>query len=106
MTSVAGASVKGAIAVNAVNVALLAMIDTSIRAGQALRNFSLSTGLSTDDLQFWQHAAIVAGLTAEDMTAAIKGLQAARASFDLGDPQNVGVWQLLPASRPCKIPSR
>lgn len=106
MTSVTGASVKGAIAINAVNVAFFAMIDTSIRAGQALRNFTLSTGLSSEDLQYWQHAAVVAGLTAEDMTAAIKGLQAARAGFDLGNPQSVGVWQLLgvsPLQDPIKV---
>lgn len=106
MTSVAGASVKGAIAVNAMNVAFYAMIDTSIKAGQALRNFTLSTGLSSEDLQYWQHAAIVAGLSAEDMTNAIKGLQSARAGFDIGNPQNVGIWRLLgvtPLQDPFKV---
>lgn len=106
MTAVAGESVKGALAVNAINVAFFAMIDTSIKAGQALRNFALSTGLSTEELQLWQHAALVDGLAAEDLTAAIKGLQNIRASFDLGNPQNVGAWQLLgvsPTQDPFKV---
>lgn len=106
MTGIAGESVKGAIAVNALNVAFFAMIDTSIKAGQALRNFALSTGLSTEELQLWQHVAAVDGIAAEDLTAAIKALQAARAGFDLGSPQNVGTWQLLgvsPLQDPFKV---
>lgn len=106
MTSIAGETVKGAIAVNAINVAFYAMIDTSMKAGQALRNFALSTGLSTEDLQLWQHVALVDGLAAEDLTAAIKALQSARAGFDLGNPQNLGAWNLLgvsPLQDPFKV---
>lgn len=106
MTQVAGETVKGAVAVNALNVAFFAMIDTSIKAGQALQNFALSTGLSTQELQLWQHIAAVDGIEANELTAAVKALQQARAGFDLGTPQNVGVWQLLgvsPLQDPFKV---
>lgn len=86
---------KATVAINAINAALLAMLDISARAGMALRNFAITTGLSTDELQRWQHTAAINGLTAEEMTGAIKKLQDAQTAFAFGEPQSVGAWSLL-----------
>ncbi len=86
---------KLTLALDAVNVALLAAVGLAGRAGMALRNFAITTGLSTDELQLWQHYAVVNGKTADDLTGAIERLNEERAAFALGSPQNVGAWSLL-----------
>lgn len=97
---------KLTIAVNAINVALLAMLDTAGKAGMALRNFAVTTGLSTDELQRWQHAAVVNGVSADELTSGIKRLQDARTAFAFNEPQAVGAWSLLgvnPLQDPFKV---
>jgi hypothetical protein len=95
MTRATGSATKLALEVAALNALFFAMIDTSMRAAVAFRNFALSTGLSTQELQMWQHIAAVNGISAGDLTNAIKTLQNARSDFALGNPQNVGAWTLL-----------
>lgn len=95
LDSTARNAVKATAAVTVLTTGFLAMIDTSLRAAQALQNFALSTGLSSEDLQMWQHAAQVAGIGASDMTDAIKRLQTARTNFALGDPEAMGAWGWL-----------
>lgn len=80
---------------DAVSVAILAMATTAGRAGMILRNFATTTGLSTDSLQYWQHANVVAGGTAEGLTSAIERLNDQRSSFMFGEPVAVGAWQML-----------
>ena len=99
-------SLKAAVAIDVVTAALLVMIDTSARAAQALQNFVLSTGLSADQLQMWQHTAAVAGVSADELTGSIKTLQDINSQFKLGNPQNVQVWSLLgvdPRQDPFKV---
>jgi hypothetical protein len=93
--SAASAVSKLALLVNGINFALLATVNAAGRAGMGLRNFALNTGLSTDELQRWRHAGAVFGITAEGIQSAIEGLNETRAQFKLGEPQNVGAWQLL-----------
>jgi hypothetical protein len=95
ITRATGSATKLALEVAALNAAFLYMIETSMKAAVMLRSFALSTGLSTDELQEWQHAAVVNGLAANDLTEAIKELQTQRAQFSLGNPQAVGAWTLL-----------
>lgn len=86
---------KLTLAINAVNVALLALMNTGTRVAVGLKNFGLQTGLSRDQLQKWQHEAEVNDVTAQELTATIEHLQDVRASFALGEPKDVGAWALL-----------
>lgn len=95
MSRATGSAVKLAVEVAAVTAAFLYMIETSMKAGVMLRNFALSTGYSTGELQMWQHAAVVNGLTANDMVEGLKALQTARSNFALNNPQAVGAWGML-----------
>lgn len=101
-----GTASKLALGVNAINAAMLAMVDSAMRVAVELRNFGTTTGLSTDELQRWQQAAMVAGVDAKALTAAVVGLQDARNAFALGEPQNVGAWSVLgldPTQDPFKV---
>ncbi len=92
--------------VNAINAAMLLMMDTAARAGQVLQNFAISTGLSTEELQMWQHTAAGAGISVDEVTKSISALQSQRAEFALGNPQAVGAWSLLgvsPLQDPFKV---
>ena len=95
MLRATGSATKLAIEVAALNAAFLYMIEQSLKAAVALRTFSLTTALSTDELQDWEHRAQVNGLAAGTLTDAIKELQTARTNFALGNPQAVGAWTLL-----------
>lgn len=95
VTKTTGSVTKLTIEVAAINAAFLYMIETSLKVAVALRSFALSTGLSTDELQVWQHAAAVNGIAAGDLTEAIKNLQTVQKDFALGVPKNVGVWGML-----------
>jgi hypothetical protein len=86
---------KLTIAVNAVNLALIALMTTAGRAGQALKNFARTTGLNPEELQRWQHLGEVTGVAADEVKSAFENLQKTRANFALGEPSDVGVWQLL-----------
>lgn len=86
---------KLTLAINAVNVALLALMETGTRFAVGMKNFTLQTGLSSQELQEWQHRAEVNDVTAAELTETIKGLQDERAAFALGEPKNVGAWSLL-----------
>lgn len=106
MTTAAIKAGKLTLGITAINTAFLVMIDTSMHAATMLRNFALSTGLSTDELQRWQHVAQVNGVSAQELTLAIKTLQNARTQFALGEPEAVGVWSLLgvnPLQDPFKV---
>ncbi|HKO17935.1 MAG TPA: hypothetical protein VJU82_03525, partial [Acidobacteriaceae bacterium] len=92
--------------VDAVNVAMIAMVNSAMKAAVGLRSFALQTGLSTDDLQRWQHTAQVNSVTADQLTDTIKGLADAKAQFAMGNPQAVGAWQMLginPVQDPFKV---
>lgn len=86
---------KLALVVNAVNAAMLAMVDYAMRAAVSLRIWENSTGGSADELQRWGQAARIAGIQADDLKKAVESLQDARNAFALGEPQNVGAWSIL-----------
>jgi len=65
----AGAVIAGAV------IALDKISSSTISTGNNLKNFSLSTGLSTDTLQSWQLEAIKVGSSADEMAATIARLQ-------------------------------
>lgn len=97
---------KLAIRLGVVSAALVAMISTSARAGTALRNFVLSTGLSSDELQVWQQRAVANGIAVNTLTDAVKALQNAQTNFALGEPESLGVWSMLgvdPRQDPFKV---
>lgn len=97
---------KLTIAVNAVNWAMLAMVDSAMKVAVSLRLFEQTTGGSTDDLQQWGQAAKVAGISAESLKTAVMSLNDARNAFAMGEPQNVGAWSVLgidPREDPFKV---
>lgn len=97
---------KLAIRLGAVSAAMVAMIATSMRAGTALRNFVLTTGLSADELQVWQQRAAANGIAVSTLTEAVKALQTAQTNFALGEPESMGVWAMLgvdPRQDPFKV---
>lgn len=77
---------------------MLAMIVISAKAAQALVNFSNSTGQSATRLQVWENVAQTVGLKAEQLRGAVQALLDTRNAFALGEPQSVGIWQLLGVS--------
>lgn len=106
MMSAEGNAKKLAIRMGAVSAALVAMIGTSMRAGAALRNFVLATGLSADELQVWQQRAAANGIAVNTLTDAVKALQTAQTNFALGEPESMGVWAMLgvdPRQDPFKV---
>jgi hypothetical protein len=86
---------KLTVAVNAANAGLLALVAYGMRAAVEMKNFAVSTGLSTTELQKWQHNAEVNDVSGQELASTIKELQDVRASFALGEPKNVGAWTLL-----------
>lgn len=95
MESAAIKAGKLALVVNAVNVAMIAMVESATRAAVSLRLWEQTTGGSTDELQRWGNAARIVGLQANELKGAIESLQDARNAFALGEPQNVGAWSIL-----------
>ncbi len=91
----AGAATKLTLIINAANLALLAMVDSAVKVGQGLRLFEQTTGGSANELQRWSQAAQVAGVDANALKGGVMALLDARTAFALGEPQNVGAWQLL-----------
>jgi hypothetical protein len=61
--------------------------------GTNLRNFNALTGLSAKSLQQWQYAARQAGISGEEMTGSIKGVQNAMTNMALGKgaPEGLGI---------------
>ena len=97
---------KLTIGVDLLNLGLLALLDSATKMAIGFKNFALQTGLSTEELQRWQHIAAVNNVTAEELTGTVKSLQDTRAAFALGEPQAVGAWSLLgidPTQDPFKI---
>lgn len=101
----AGSAGKLALGVDALVTGFLFMVDTATKAALALQNFTLQTGLQNDGLQKVQHAAKLAGVTGEELTQTIKGIQAEGAKIALGQG-NVAPWALLgisPTDDPFKV---
>jgi hypothetical protein len=98
LNRMAGTGTKLTIAVNAINWAMLAMVEAAMKSAQAMRIFEQTTGKSADDLQRWGQAAKVAGLGADALKQAVSKLNDARAAFMLGKPENVGAWSILGAN--------
>lgn len=95
LTTAAISATKLTVAVNAVNLALLALVNQAMNAAVALGIFNQTTGVSTTELQRWQAAAKGAGIEVKNIDGAVKSLLDARNAFAFGEPQNVGAWSLL-----------
>ena len=84
----AGAVIAGAV------IALDKISSSTISTGNNLKNFSLSTGLSTDTLQSWQLEAIKVGSSADEMAATIARLQEIMTDVDTNRASNPWFSQL------------
>lgn len=64
--------------------ALEHFMSQSAQMGMSLKQFSAFTGMSTDELQRWQYAARQAGVSAEEVTSSIEGIQSTIAKIQMG----------------------
>lgn len=76
---------KLAVAVTVVSTAVVVMISKAVDATMQMANFGTATGLSTDRLQEFQHAAAVGGSSAKGMLEFIDQLQSKQAAIALGE---------------------
>lgn len=72
------------VGVSAVNAAFYTMLYTAGQAGTALEKFAVSTGLSSEELQKWQRAGRMAGVSANEITSAIYAIQDAQMKIRTG----------------------
>lgn len=60
------------------------LMSNSAQAGTGLYNFNALTGMSTKELQQWQYAARQVGISGEEMTGNLKGVQSVMSNMLLG----------------------
>lgn len=91
---IASSSLQAKAAIVGVIYGLERMMSHSAKVGMGLQQFENFTGLSTDALQRWQYAARQSGVSAEEMTSSIKGVQQAIGDMLLGKgaPEGMGVF--------------
>ncbi len=74
--------------------ALERLMSSSAQQGAGLMNFNALTGLSTQALQEWQYAARQAGVSSEELTGSVKGVQNAMTNMLLGKGAPEGMAML------------
>ncbi len=69
------------------------MMSQSAQVGTGLTNFTALTGLSAKSLQQWQYAARQAGVSSEEFTGNLKGVQSAMSNMLMGKgaPEGMGL---------------
>ncbi len=70
------------------------LMSASAQQGTNLTNFNALTGLSTQSLQEWQYAARQAGVSSEELTGSVKGIQQAMTNMLLGKGAPEGMAML------------
>ena len=95
LDSAAGKAGKLAAGIDVITAGLLYMVDTAVNAAVGLSKFSLSTGLSTTELQQWQHTAAVANVSAAELTATVTELWKTGSRLMLGGGSGATPWLLL-----------
>lgn len=77
-------SLEAKAAILAVVYGLEHLMSNSAQTGTALMNFNALTGMSAKSLQQWQYAARQAGVSGEELTGSMKGVQNVMANMLLG----------------------
>lgn len=77
-------TVTTAAGLGSIYLALNQITTASIQAAHELANFSKQTGLSSEELQRWQLVGERAGITAEEVTSAFKGIQSSLTAISKG----------------------
>jgi len=72
------------VGVGALNAIFYTMVATATQAGTALEKFAVNTGLSSEELQKWQRAGRMAGISANEITSAIYAIQDAQMKIRTG----------------------
>lgn len=80
--------------VTALNVAFYAMIASATGAAVALGKFAVSTDLSSEELQKWQHEAATFNVSGEEVRATLDGINKAQADIKLGQG-NIAPFQFF-----------
>ena len=87
-------SIAAAAGLGTAFLALKKITEQAIKTGHALRNFSIQTGLSTENLQKWSFFAEQMGATAADVESTVKAISLATAQIKLGQG-NLKPFQML-----------
>jgi hypothetical protein len=90
----ARAGAKMAAAADLVAAGLTYVIDTALSTAARFEKFHLATGLSTAELQKWEHAAALANVTAQELESSIKGIQIIQANMRLSG-EGATPWAIL-----------
>lgn len=91
---VASMSLEAKAAIIGVIYGLERMMSASARQGTELENFNQLTGLSAQSLQQWQYAARQAGVSSEELTGSLKGVQNSMTNMLLGKGAPEGLAML------------
>ena len=81
------------------------LTERASKAAAELNKFRNLTGLSTQTLQAWQQQAAMSGVSADEMTSSIEGLQQAQYDLSMGNG-NLAPWAMLgidPQSNPFDV---
>lgn len=89
--SKAGKLVAG---IDVMTAGLLYMMNTAVNAAVGMSQFSLATGLSTTELQQWQHTAAIANVSGAEIQKTIMALQEVKSRIMLGGGA-AAPWLLL-----------
>lgn len=90
----------------ALNAAFYAMMKNGVEVGLVLQRFALTTGLSTQELQRNELAAVRGNVAARSMAEALGTIQKARVAIAFGNGEAAAPWMLLgidPRQDPFKV---
>lgn len=94
MKNAAGAAKKVKAGILAFAASMYALNKVSTDMAVTLKNFAISTGLSTEELQKWTYAANQNDIAAEELIGSLKALEMNRAKIMKGEG-NISPYQLL-----------
>jgi len=92
------ASIAAVLEVGALYEILRKMTVQAVEAGQAVRNFGIQTGLSTDKMQQWTQFAEQMGASGDDVVSALKAIQMQQARIRTGMGGNAAPFAALGVS--------
>lgn len=95
MDKAASTAGKLALGVDAITTGLLFMADTALNAAVGLNKFFVSTGLSSTELQQWQHTAALANVSGQELEQTVRGLQEVGPKIMLNGGSGAAPWLLL-----------
>jgi hypothetical protein len=85
LKEVASSGIAAKVAILGAVYALEKMMSQSAAAGLGIKQFAAFTGMSSDQLQRWQYLFKRSGVSADEVTSSLQGMQAAIVKWKMGD---------------------